>query len=100
MAARFGTEKVEISPGAEQLVVPVVDKRSRIRVFVASQGVGEWSMIFNSFISLPENNRTTGVVVYSPSGMRHTYTQEEIDTLGPPKAGFFWLTFTDTVGSG
>jgi len=99
MAARFGTEQIEVEPGAERLITPAVDRRNRIRVFIASQGKGEWRMIFNSFISLPEDNRVTGIVVYSPSGLRHTYTQDEIDTLGAPKPGYFWLTFTDTVTS-
>lgn len=96
MAARFGTDQIEILSGAERLVTPAVDKRNRIRVYVASQGVGEWQMIFNSFLSLQENSRMTGIVVHSPSGLRHTYTKEELDTLGAPKPGFFWLYFTET----
>lgn len=98
MAARFGTEQIEISPGAERLVIPSVDKRNRIRVYVASQGAGEWQMIFNSFLSLQETSRMTGIVVYSPSGLRHTYTKDELETLGPPKPGFFWLYFTESGG--
>ena len=97
MAARFGTDQIEISPGADRLVTPSVDKRNRIRVYVASHGVGEWHMIFNSFLSLQENNRVTCIVVYSPSGLLHTYTQDELETLGSPKPGFFWLYFTESV---
>lgn len=97
MAARFGSDQVEISPGTERVVTPTFDKRSRIRVFVASQGQGEWQMIFNSFLSLGETAHMTGIVVYSPSGLRHTYTEDELATLGPPKPGFFWLYFTDST---
>ncbi len=99
MAARFGTDQIEILPDAERLVTPSVDKRNRIRVYVASQGAGDWHLIFNSFLSLQENNRMTGIVVYSPSGLLHTYTQDELETLGPPKPGFFWLYFTESTGN-
>lgn len=99
MAARFGSDQIEISPGAERLVSPTLDKRNRFRVYVASQGAGEWHLIFNSFLSLPANKRMTGIVVYSPSGLRHTYTKDELDMIGPPSPGFFWLYFTESVGS-
>lgn len=94
MAARFGEDQIEISPGEERLVTPSVDKRSRIRVYVASQTNEGWNMIFNSFLSLQENTSMTGIVIYSPSGMRHTYTKDELDVLGAPSPGFFWLYFT------
>ncbi|MFH1499405.1 MAG: hypothetical protein ABII82_16470 [Verrucomicrobiota bacterium] len=99
MAARFGTDQLEVSPGGERIVAPTVDKRSRIRVYVAAQAAGEWNMIFNSFLSLQEKTRMTGIVVYSPSGMRHTYTENELKTLGPPQPGFFWLYFTEQADS-
>lgn len=96
MAARFGNTRVEIASGAQEVVAPTFDNRNRVRSLIASDANGNWQMIFNSFLSLPENTRMTGIVIYSASGMLHTYTDDEIETLGPPKPGCFWLTFSDT----
>jgi len=41
------------------------------------------------------SERIMGVLVYSPGGMRHTFSAAEIAEMGPPKPGCFWLTFSD-----
>lgn len=97
MAGRFGKTEVEVAPGALQLVSPGVDRRNRVRSFVAWRAGESWRMVFNSFLSMQENERMTGVMIYSASGMIHTYTEAELAINGRPRPGCFWLTFSDTL---
>ena len=100
MAARFGTSETSVGPGEAKTIQPAPDNRGRLRTFIGvrtQNNTGGWDVIYNSFISLRENQRMTGIVVYSPSGLRHTYSEDELTALGPPKAGHFWLTFTETL---
>ena len=99
MAARFGAEEVRVPAGDTALLQPATDARGRLRTFIGVdvQGPDGWKVIYNSFVSLRENQRMTGIVVYSPSGLRHTYSEDELRALGPPKPGHFWLTFTESI---
>lgn len=95
VSARFGSRITDIAPGESNLLVPDLDRRGRSRAFVALRDPQAPKMLFNSFISLPADQRMTGIIVHSPSGLRHTYTQDELSTMAPPRAGHFWLSFTD-----
>lgn len=95
MAARFGDTRLELAPGDQKIATPAFDARNRVRSFVATQSGGGWKMMFNSFLSLGPDARMTGIVVYSASGMIHTYTPAELAELGKPAPGCFWLSFTD-----
>ena len=97
MAARFGETQIEIAPGGQQLVRPSFDRRNRVRSFVASRAGAEWRMIFNSFLSLQDDVRMTGIMIHSASGMIHTYTEAELAAYGRPQPGCFWLTFSDSL---
>lgn len=97
LAARFGADEIQVAPGESKTLRPAPDTRGRLRTFIGvnvhnSEG---WQLIYNSFISLRENQHLTGILVYSPSGLLHTYSEDELLMLGPPKPGHFWLTFTD-----
>lgn len=96
MVARFGADQVGVGPGESTVTVPPLDPRGRARTFVGVRAAGEGKLIYNSFISLREGQRMTGIVVYSPSGMRHTYTEDELKYLGAPKPGCFWLMYSET----
>lgn len=99
VSARFGSRITDIAPGESNLLVPDLDSRGRSRAFVALRDPQAPKMLFNSFISFPDGRRMTGIIVHSPSGLRHTYTQDELTTMAPPRAGHFWLSFTDPAAA-
>ncbi len=96
MAAQFGTELISIEPGADAIVKPAPDKRHRVASRVATQITSGWKIITSQTTLLLPGQRVFGIIIHSPSGMRHTYTAAELAELGPPAPGDFWLTFSDT----
>lgn len=101
MAARFGADEAAVAPGESKTIQPAPDARGRLRTFIGVnvQGPEGWRIIYNSFVSLRQNQRMTGILVYSPSGLRHTYSEDELIAMGPPQPGHFWLSFTETTRS-
>lgn len=96
MAAQFGNDLVSVDPGADTVVHPAPDKRHRVASRIATQITSGWKIITSQTTLLLPGQRVFGVIIHSPSGMRHTYTAAELAELGPPTPGDFWLTFSDT----
>lgn len=99
MAAQFSDSRVLTAPGEVKLVQPVADARRRILFKIAiqvQQDAGGWKLIQDDITVIRSSERMVGVLVYSPGGMRHMMSADEIAEMGPPKPGCFWLTFSDT----
>lgn len=99
MAAQFSESRVVTAPGEISLVQPVTDSRRRILFKIAiqvRQDAGGWQLIQDSITVIRPKERVVGILVYSPGGMRHMFSADEIAEMGPPKPGCFWLTFSDT----
>lgn len=99
MAAQFSDSRVLTAPGEVKLVQPVADARRRILFKIAiqiQQDTGGWQLIQDDITVIRPAERMVGILVYSPGGMRHMMSAEEIAEMGPPKPGCFWLTFSDT----
>ncbi len=85
-----------LQPGETRIVTPVPDAKNRIVVKIAVSEGDTWKLLSNKIAFLKPGQRMTGVFVYSPSGLLHTYTSEELAEFGRPNPGHFWLTYTDT----
>lgn len=96
MAVQFGAEQAVIEPGASKILQPKTDKYNRAAGKIAVATPTEWKLLYNKILIFPPEARLTGVFVYSPSGLRHTYTALELAERGPPPPGHFWLTYSDT----
>ncbi|HSI09083.1 MAG: hypothetical protein ACAH89_05540 [Rariglobus sp.] len=99
MAAQFSDSRVLTAPDEIKLVQPVTDSRRRILFKIAiqvQQEAGGWRLIQDSITVIRPKERVVGILVYSPGGMRHMMSADEIAEMGPPKPGCFWLTFSDT----
>jgi hypothetical protein len=98
MAAQFSDSRVLTAPGETSLVQPVTDSRHRILFKIAiqiQQESGGWQLIQDSITVIRPKERMVGLLVYSPGGMRHMLTADEITEMGPPKPGCFWLTYSE-----
>lgn len=92
-------DKIEpflLQPGEIRHVTPVPDPKNRLVVKIAVSEGENWKLLSNKIVVLKPSQRMTGVFIYSPSGLLHTYTSDELAEFGPPKPGHFWLTYTDT----
>lgn len=99
MAAQFSSSRILTAPGEINLVQPSTDNRRRVLFKIAiqiQQDAGGWQLIQDSITVIRAKERMVGILVYSPSGMRHMFTASEIAEMGPPKPGCFWLTFSDS----
>lgn len=97
MAVQLGrATPAQVSPGTTTVLRPSPDSQDRVPARIAFKDTTGWRILSNKILMLRPEQRITGVLVYSPSGMRHTYTREEIAEFGQPKPGHAWLTFTDT----
>lgn len=100
MAAQFSDSRVLTPPGGISLAQPTTDSRRRLLFKIAiqvQQAEGGWQLIQDSRTVIRPTERIIGVLVYSPGGMRHTFTAAELAEMGgTPKPGCFWLTFSDT----
>lgn len=85
-----------LQPGETRIVSPTPDANNRVVVKIAVSEGENWKLLSNKIAVLKPGQRMTGVFVYSPSGLLHTYTAEELAEFGRPKPGHFWLTYTDT----
>lgn len=96
MAAQFGGEQSMVAPGESKVVVPTCDARHRVLFKIAALEAPGWRLVSDNLTVIRPPARVFGIFVYSPGGMRHTRTPEEIAEFGPPPPGHFWLTFSDT----
>lgn len=97
MAAQFSDSRVATAPGETSMVTPATDARHRalFKIAIQVQQPSGWVLIHDGVSVIRPNERLFGVLVYSPGGMRHTFTAAEIAEMGPPKPGCFWLSFSD-----
>ncbi|HSI09547.1 MAG: hypothetical protein ACAH89_08010 [Rariglobus sp.] len=95
MAAQFGDETVTTEPGATRIVKPATDPRFRLRAKVATQTPGGWELLDSNVTLLKADTRITGVLVFSPSGMRHLYDESTLYGRGAPPPGHVWLMYSD-----
>ncbi|MDF3056359.1 MAG: hypothetical protein K0R17_574 [Rariglobus sp.] len=95
MAAQFGEETVTSEPGSTRIVRPATDPRFRLRAKVATQTPGGWEMLDSNVTILKADTRITGVLVFSPSGMRHLYDESTLYGRGLPPPGHVWLMYSD-----
>ncbi|HBR93546.1 MAG TPA: hypothetical protein DEA90_05215 [Opitutae bacterium] len=96
VVAQFGEQRVAIAAGGEEIIEPDTDTRNRLIYKIATRNnEDDWKLRYNNMMIIRPEERITGILVYSPSGMRHTYTEAELRDLGEPEPGIFWLTYTD-----
>lgn len=94
IAVALGDERVIIQPGENREVTASTDARNRLKVQVADKLDGAWKLIERRVVFLSPGERMTGVIVYSPSGMKHLYSKEELLLLnGTPPPAHAWLRF-------
>ncbi len=96
IAASVGSGIFSIAPQEVQFMQPKLDHKRRFFTRVAEKESEQWNILYDDVSVMRSNERMTGIVVYSPSGMRHTYTESEIIEYGPPPPGHYWLSYTDT----
>jgi len=94
MAVALGDMRLTLEPGETRIMNASTDARNRLKVQIADKLQGEWKLIERRVLFLAAGERMTGVIVYSPSGMKHLYSQKELLMLGgtPPPA-HAWLQF-------
>ena len=96
MAARFGSVHAIVQPGESCILQPDTDRRNRVFARIAVAAGAGWKLLYDNVTILRPGERLTGIFVYSPSGLRYTYTEGELEDRGPPPPGHFWLTYSDT----
>ncbi|GHC01511.1 hypothetical protein GCM10007047_17510 [Cerasicoccus arenae] len=97
MAIALDDIRATVDPGEAKILQPEPDRKNRVSVQVAESGSTGWQMLYQSVAMLRPSERVTGVLVFSPSGMRHTYTEDEIKVFGEPPPGHVWLTYTEKL---
>jgi hypothetical protein len=98
MASQFSDSRIVTPASGISLIKPVTDSRHRALFKIAiqvQQEAGGWRLIQDSITVIRPAERMVGILVYSPGGMRHMMSADEIAEMGPPKPGCFWLTFSD-----
>lgn len=96
MAGEFGGELIRVSAGAEGVVRPKTDGRHRLSVKVAAEESSGWRLLVKNITAVRPDRRMTGLLVYSPGGMRHLLTAEELSMSGEPGPCYYWLVYSDT----
>lgn len=96
MAARLSGEQIVAAPGSVKIISPVADHRGRLRVMVAVQSPDQWRLIDDNVVIVKPDIRVTGVLVYSPSGMKFRLGPYILAERGDPPPSHVWLTYTDT----
>jgi len=95
IAVGINRERALMAPGQQRIMSPTPDHKDRLIIRVAEGDKNTWNILYDSVAVLRPGKRMTGVIVYSPTGMRHTYTAYELREFGEPEPGHQWLTFTD-----
>lgn len=96
MAARFSRQQIVAPPGSVQIVSPAADPRGRLRVMIAVQNPEQWKLIDDNVVIVKPDIRVTGVLVYSPSGMKFRLGPYILAERGDPPPSHVWLTYTDS----
>ena len=96
LAARLAKNQVIVEPGSVKIITPEADPRGRLRVLVAVQTPNQWQLIDDNVVIVTPDIRVTGVLVYSPTGMKFRLGPYLIAERGDPPPGHVWLTYTDT----
>ncbi len=96
MAARLARAQITVEPGTEKIISPVADQRGRLRVMVAVQTPEQWKLIDDSVVFVMPDTRVTGVLVFSPSGMKFRMGPYILAERGDPPPSHVWLTYTDS----
>jgi hypothetical protein len=96
MAARFAGGQINAEPGETRIITPVADPRGRLRILVAVQDPGQWKLIDDNVAIVRPDSRLTGLLVYSPSGMKFRLGPYILAERGDPPPSHVWLTYTDT----
>jgi hypothetical protein len=96
MAAQVGREQLLLQPGESRIVQPETDARYRVFAKIAEQTPGGWRLLHDSITLIRPYERVTGVLIFSPTGMRHTRTPDDLLEFGPPQPGHFWLTYSES----
>ncbi|MEX2606508.1 MAG: hypothetical protein WD708_04110 [Kiritimatiellia bacterium] len=94
IAVNVGANLEQIEPGDFKVIEAQADHKHRLITRVAHRTSDDWQMMYDSVLILRPDERITGVVVFSPSGMRHTYTQAELIEFGDPPPRHQWLSYT------
>lgn len=99
LGTQFGSAQAVTESGATNILRPATDSRHRVFFKIAVQNPHEssgWELLQHSLTVIPPSHRLYGILVFSPSGMKHMLTASELAELGPPPPGHFWLTFSDS----
>ena len=96
MAARLAGGQTVVEPGASKIISPIADERGRLRILVAVQGPGQWQLIDDNVAIVKPDTRLTGLLVYSPTGMKFRLGPYILAERGDPPPSHVWLTYTDT----
>ncbi len=96
LATRLAKNQVVTEPGSVKIITPDADPRGRLRVLVAVQTPDEWKLIDDNVVVVKPDIRVTGVLVYSPSGMKFRLGPYILAERGDPPPSHAWLTYTDS----
>jgi hypothetical protein len=96
MAADIGGDMVTIRPNDQTILRANGDHRHRIRARIATQAPEGWKLIYDSIAIVRPEGRLTGLMVYSPSGLRFRFGEDLIEQRGAPPPSHVWLTYSDT----
>lgn len=97
MATRLAGRQIVTEPAATRIIAPeLTDSRGRLRVLVAVQTPDQWRMIDDSVAIVKPDTRLTGLLVYSPTGMKFRLGPYILAERGDPPPSHVWLTYTDT----
>ncbi|MDF3128945.1 hypothetical protein P0Y35_07040 [Kiritimatiellaeota bacterium B1221] len=92
---KMNEKMTKVPPNSAQTIIPIPDARHRIETRVVEQTPnGNWQPFYKGVTVLRPGQRVNAVLVYSPSGMKHTLTKGEIQAYGAPP-GHAWLVYTD-----
>lgn len=95
MAGRFASNQVLAQPGSTKIISPDADSRGRVRSRVAMAAGGAWKLISDQIAIVKPDTRLTGILVYSPSGLKFRFSNDILAERGDPPPGHVWLTYTD-----
>lgn len=96
LAARLSGRQITAEPGSTRIISPVADAQGRLRILVAVQTPDQWKLIDDNVAIVRPDTRLTGILVYSPSGMKFRLGPSILAERGDPPPGHVWLTYTDS----
>lgn len=99
-AVVISDQKALIPPAESTILNLTPDEKHRVIAKVGEKTADGWRMLYDGVISLKPGERMTAVIVYSPTGLRYSYTEQEIIENGEPRPGHFWLTFKESAPGG